>query len=233
MKTNTPLTSKQKGLLALFALLLLATVGTIAWDALNNDKTQTSPSFTAASDAPVNVSTSVQFLDKSQDTSPTLETVPVTTTYAPTPEASAPSKLILPLSDNASEVLTPMEEEALLTLKARKQHAERQQISEAQSLEALKTPTVTLQTQPKHINDDFTIATLLEVRSITQTPNRSTAWLALEDEFIPATVGTRIMGATVKAIHRNSVVLEEDGKQTTRYLKKPLKPEKESDNANL
>lgn len=235
MKTKAPLTTKQKSLLALFALLLLATGTTIAWDMLNN-KTQMPPSFTAASDVPVNLSTSVQSidqpLDESQDTSSTLEAAPVTTTYAPVPAAPAPSKLILPLSDNASEALTLMEEEALLRLKARKQSAERQQLSEAQTLKALKTPQAVVQTQAEHVSDNPTIATRLEVRSITQTGKRSTAWLALDDEFIPATVGTRIMDVTVKAIHRNSVVLEEAGKRTTRYLKKPLLPEKEADDAN-
>ncbi|MCW8348727.1 hypothetical protein MD535_22315 [Vibrio sp. ZSDZ65] len=231
MKTKAPLTTKQKSLLALFALLLLATGTTIAWDMLNN-KTQTPPSFTAASDTPVNLRPSVQPLDEPQDTSSTLEAAPVTTTYAPVPAAPAPSKLILPLSDNASEALTLMEEEALLRLKARKQSAERQQLSEAQTLKALKTPQAVVQTQAEHVSDNPTIATRLEVRSITQTGKRSTAWLALDDEFIPATVGTRIMDVTVKAIHRNSVVLEEAGKRTTRYLKKPLLPEKEVDDAN-
>ncbi|GAL27721.1 hypothetical protein JCM19239_1442 [Vibrio variabilis] len=125
-----------------------------------------------------------------------------------------------------------MEEEALLRLKARKQSAERQQLNEAKTLKALQTPPTMVQQQTQHVSDDPAIATRLEVRSITQTGKRSTAWLALDDEFIPATVGTRIMDVTVKAIHRNSVVLEEAGKRTTRYLKKPLLPEKESDDAN-
>ncbi|MGR5298427.1 hypothetical protein ACPV5U_23395 [Vibrio mediterranei] len=233
MKTKAPLTNKQKGLIGLFLLLLLATGGTIAWDYVTTPTITTSGStFSVPEGAPVNLQTTPPTVETSPvvDTEPSLEAETIRS-LPPAKEQTTPN-ITLSLSDDASEALKLMEEEALLTLKTRKQTAERQQLTQAQSLRALTSPKPEVKTPSTSSKDTPSLASKLDVRSITQIGKNATVWLALEDELIPATVGTRILDVTVRAIHRNSVVLEEAGKRTTRYLKKPLQPEKELSDAN-
>ncbi len=133
----------------------------------------------------------------------------------PKPQVSA-----FTLSDRATEVLTELETTYLSTIRQARLEAQLKEQQSSQKLSTYLTPS-----QPKTQTKPLSQAQLSEVsvKSIVQSPERITAWIAVgKGSARPVQRGAWVGSAKVADISKDAVrFLSEDGTVTTKYVDMP------------